>query len=88
MASFQVNKINFSGTPSGDQTGTLEYKEASSSGGYTLVSSDVDVDTDGTVLESPPLTISGLVSGTLYILRFSNNCASPVEYWYEYITAP
>lgn len=89
MATYQVNIINFSSVPSAPQTGTLEYKLASAADStYVVVDSDVDVDTDGTILESPPITISGLTSGVLYNLRFSNNCSSPIEYFVTTITAP
>jgi hypothetical protein len=87
MATYRITKIHFSNTPSAAQNGTLEYKAASAST-YTLVNSSVDVGTDGTVLESPALQITGLTSGHLYDIRFSNNCSSPVDYWVNTITAP
>jgi hypothetical protein len=89
MANYKVEKINFSSTPSGIQTGTLSYKQASQpASDYVVVNSSVQVDTDGTVLTSPPLTITGLTSGVLYNVMFSNNCSSPVESWVINITAP
>lgn len=87
MATYHLSKLNFSSVPSASQTVTIEYKLASASS-YTLLDNDVIVATDGTILESPALIISGLTSGLLYDIRVSNNCSSPIEYFVTTITAP
>jgi hypothetical protein len=89
MATYKVEKISFSSTPSATQHGTLEYKLATQpESSYVVVNSSVDVATDGTIIESPLPTITGLTSGLLYDIKFSNNCSSPIESWVITVTAP
>lgn len=78
-----IPSIHWGNAPASAQTITLEYKLFSASS-WTLIDSSVQVDTDGTILDSPLPSVSGLNEGTVYLIKASNNCESPLE---EFIQA-
>jgi hypothetical protein len=78
-----IPAIYWGNPPTSAQTITLEYKLYSASS-WTLIDSSVQVDTDGTILDSPLPSVAGLTEGTVYYLKASNNCESPLE---EFIQA-
>ena len=80
MATLTVNSIDFSNDAVGSiQHGTLEYKLWSTSS-WIVIDSGVNVDTDGTILDSPLPNVTGLTPNELYYLRAYNECSSPIEY--------
>lgn len=77
-----IEKVYLGNEPSGVQSVTLEYKLWSDpESSYAVFASGVQVDTDGTVLDSPLPSVSGLTEGTLYYIRAYNECSSPIEYF-------
>lgn len=82
-----IEKINFPVTPNSTQTLTVEYKLASQpESSYVTFLSSMVVGTDGVPTASPLPQITGLSSGQLYNIRFTQHCGSPVPYWIENIT--
>lgn len=73
------------GNPAGSpQSWMIEYKLASDTAGpYTVADADAEANETG-VLDTP-LDVS-LSSGQVYIFRISNNCGSPRDYYYQYVT--
>lgn len=79
--SFTIHKIDFGNAPSGTQNFSFYYKLWSApESGYILIDSGVPVATNGTVLASPPISVTGLVAGELYYLKAANECDSPVDF--------
>lgn len=74
-----ISKINWGNAPASASIVTLEYK-LWSDGGWTVIDSGVNVDTDGDITDSPLPTVTGLTPGELYYLRSYNECSSPLEY--------
>lgn len=74
-----ITKINYANAAAPGQVWTYEYKLASAST-WTVASSNKVIGADG--LLSTPLVISGLVTGSLYYVRASNNCTSPNRKYY------
>jgi hypothetical protein len=74
-----ISAINWGNSPTSAQTVTLEYKLWSSSS-WTTIDSGVNVDTDGSILDSPLPNVTGLTEGELYYIRAYNECSSPIEY--------
>jgi hypothetical protein len=84
MATITISSINWGNPPAAIQSITLEYKLYSDSV-WTLIDNGVQVDTDGSVLDSPLPSVSGLTDGTIYYVRSYNECDSPIEYYLETI---
>lgn len=83
---FILNSVDFANEPDSTQTFTFEYKLFSDpDSSYSLIDSGVSVDTDGTILASPALSVSGLDAGTTYFVRATNECTSPAEYYTQSI---
>lgn len=74
-----ISAINWGNPPSAASTVTLEYKLWSDVS-WTLIASGVNVDTDGTITDSPLPSVSGLTESELYYIRTYNECDSPIEY--------
>lgn len=77
-----IEKVYLGNEPNAVQSVTLEYKlfdEPESS--YAIFASGVQVDVDGTVLDSPLPSVSGLTEATVYFIRAYNECSSPLEYF-------
>lgn len=81
-----IQQIIFPVTPSGSQTLTVEYKLATASSWTTFLSGMI-VGTNGIPAASPLPQITGLTSGALYNVRFTNHCGSPAPYWIQNITS-
>lgn len=74
-----ISAINWGNAPASAQTVTLEYKLWSTSS-WTVIDSGVNVDTDGTITDSPLPNVTGLTPNELYYVRAYNECSSPIEY--------
>lgn len=82
-----IEKVNFPVTPTGTQTLTVQYKLATQpESSYVTFLSSMTVATTGVPTASPLPQITGLTSGLLYNVRFTQHCGSPVPYWIENIT--
>lgn len=80
--SFTLNALDYANPPSSLQVWTLEFKLYSALS-YTLISSAVNVNTDGTL--GTPQTVSGLTAGQLYYVRAHPNCSSPFDYFIQQV---
>lgn len=74
-SSLNITKIIFATTPTSPQTVSILYK-LSSSGTYTLYSSAVVVNIDGTI---PTPVVIPIVSGSTYNVQIFDNCNSPAD---------
>lgn len=75
-----IPEIFWANAPAAIQTMTFEYKLWSTSS-WTVIDSGVQIATNGTVLDSPLPSVSGLTEGELYYVRAFNECSSPIEYF-------
>lgn len=83
---FVLDSVDFANEPDSTQSFTFEYKLFSDpESSYVVIDSGVSVDTDGTILASPLPTVTGLSEGTVYFVRATNECTSPVEYYVQQI---
>lgn len=78
--SITISKINWGNPPDSIQSVTLEYKLWNASS-WTLMASGVQVDIDGSILDSPLPSATGLTEDELYYIRGSNECQSPLDYF-------
>lgn len=74
-----ISAISWGNDPASAQTVTLEYKLWSDSS-WLVIDSGVNVDTDGTITDSPLPNVTGLAPNELYYIRAYNECSSPIEY--------
>lgn len=82
-----INKIVFPAQPDGNQTLTVEYKLSTQpASSYVTFDAAMVVDVNGVPTASPLPVITGLTSGVLYNIRFTNHCGSPSPYWIENVT--
>jgi hypothetical protein len=87
MLTLSINKLRFpaNGNISSPITVTLEYKQFYAST-YTLIDSGINVDVDGTILESPLPSIT-IDPNTKYVLKVTNELCG-LEYTQDVIINP
>lgn len=71
MATYQLSKILFQPPLTAPTTATIKYKYYLDDSWIT-VATGIDVDTDGTILESPAIAITGLSFDTRYTIQATN----------------
>lgn len=79
MATYQLSKILFQPPLTAPTSATIKYRYYLDDG-WTTVATGIDVDTDGTILESPAIAITGLALDTRYTIQATNEqCGSIYE---------
>lgn len=82
-----IEQVIFPAPTTGNQTLTVQYKLASQpASDYVTFSSSMVVGETGIPVASPLPTITGLTSGVLYNILFTNNCGSPAPYFILNVT--
>lgn len=77
-----IPSIDWGNPPLAVQSMTFQIKLWSDpESAYADFATGVQVDTDGTVLDSPLPSASGLTDGELYYVRAYNECSSPFDYF-------
>lgn len=81
-----ITKVNYGNPASGPQTWTIKYKKADDPGAYITATTSAVDDGSGNLIS--PVSITGLVPGSLYYTQTTNNCSSPAEIYPQAIQLP